>query len=74
MNRELLLEKKVKSIEQLPDERLNEVADFVDFLLQKESEEQLVHDITVINGEAGAFDFLSEEEDLYSDDDLIEKY
>lgn len=74
MNRNLLLEKTVEAISLLPDGRLKEVAEFVGHLSINESEEILNKDITMLNAHGGAFDFLNNEEELYTDDGLIVKY
>jgi len=58
----------------LPDWRLQEVADYVDFLSKKNDDKKLVEDIKNIVSQTKSFHFLEEEEELYNDSDLIQKY
>ncbi|MCD4773104.1 MAG: hypothetical protein K8R41_06945 [Bacteroidales bacterium] len=55
MNREILINRTIDNIHLLPDWRLKEISDYIDFLLK-------------------SFDFLNDEDDLYNETDLIEKY
>ncbi len=58
----------------LPESAGEEVADFADFLVKKTEEEQLQKGIQRLIDNSDAFAFLHDEEDLYTPDDLIEKY
>jgi hypothetical protein len=48
--------------------------DFANFLLQQYEEFALMKGVTILNSQSGSFDFLEEEENLYSLDDLKEKF
>lgn len=43
-------------------------------LVHKQQEEELSRDLTWLAANGGAFDWLHDEPDLYTDDDLIERY
>ena len=74
MERELLIKHTTKRINLLPDNQLRELASFVEFLLQKKADQQLNTELTKLASTSSSFDFLEEEEELYGDSDLIEKF
>ena len=74
MSKKDILERTIKAINQLPKERDEEISDFIDFILKKYEEEVLLKGIQQLTEESNAFQFLEEEEDLYSIDDLKIKF
>ncbi len=72
MNREILINKTISNISLLPDWRIKEVADYVDFLIKLDEEKQITKSITKLTSGSGSFDFLEEEEELYGEQDIIE--
>lgn len=74
MTKEILIQKTIKILEKLPDEKINEVSDFADFILKKYEEQLMQKGIEKIVSESEAFAFLNEEEELYEEKDLKEKY
>ena len=74
MNRQILIEKTIRNISLLPDWRLKEVSDYVDFLSKISDDKILVEGIRKIVSKTKSFHFLEEEEELYNDSDLIQKY
>ena len=74
MNRQILIEKTIRNISLLPDWRLKEVSDYVDFLSKISDDKKLVEGIRKIVSQTKSFHFLEEEEELYNDSDLIQKY
>jgi hypothetical protein len=74
MNRQILIKKTLKNISLLPDWRLKEVSDYVDFLSKINDDKKLVEGIRNIVSQTKSFHFLEEEEELYNDSDLIQKY
>lgn len=74
MDREILIKKTLKDMSLLPDWRLKEVSEYIDFLLKKNDDKELVQGINKITSTSKSFQFLEEEEELYNDSDLIEKY
>lgn len=74
MERNILIEKAVENIAKLPNQQVQEVADCAEFLLSKTQDQVLVEDIQRITIESNTFDFLKEEPDLYSVNDLKKVY
>ena len=74
MNRQVLIKNTIKKIKQLPDNKIREVNDYTDFLLSKINDNITLEGIREIVSDSKTFDFLKEEEELYSVNDLKEKY
>ncbi|MBZ9630007.1 MULTISPECIES: DUF2281 domain-containing protein [Salegentibacter] len=74
MKKQAILKKTMQDISRLPEWRIREVSDFVEFLLQKSEEKELVNDLQSNAAKSKSFHFLEEEEELYSDEDLTEKF
>lgn len=74
MKKQAILEKTFTNLAKLPKWRLREVSDYVEFLIQKNENKELQEELQVYAGKSETFSFLEEEEDLYNDEDLIEKY
>lgn len=74
MNRQALIENTLKKLKRLPDSRIKEVSDFADFLLSKIDEQMIQEGIQQIVSDSDTFDFVLEDEEIYSVKDLKEKY
>jgi len=74
MNRETLIKNTVNKINKLPDSEIIEVSDFTDFLICKIEDQILTKGIEGVISKSKSFDFLNEEEDLYTVKDLKERY
>lgn len=74
MSRGQVIKKTLEAINQLPDDKVNEVADFASFILKKHEEQTLQAGIHVLVETSTSFAFLQEEDDLYTLDDLKERY
>jgi hypothetical protein len=74
MTRQAIIERTIKAINQLPEDKAQEISDFVDFISKRYEEHQLTQGIQKLTAESQAFDFLNNEEDLYSIADLMEVY
>jgi hypothetical protein len=74
MTKEALINKTLQTLSKLPQEKIKEVNDFADYILKKHDEEVLQKGIEHLASNSKAFEFLKEEEDLYSEDDLKEKF
>ena len=66
MTKEHLIEKTVDYLENLPDDKVIEVADFTEYLYHKYDEYVLNKGIQKLVSESKSFDFLQEEEELYT--------
>jgi hypothetical protein len=58
----------------IPDQKLKEVSDFAEFLLKGIEDQILTEGIQKLVSDSKTFSFLDEEEDLYSTEDLKERY
>ncbi len=74
MTRQTIIERTIKAINQLPEEKAEEISDFAEFIMKQYEEQQLTKGIQHLAASSQAFDFLNNEEDLYTEDDLKEKY
>ena len=74
MSRETLIKRTYNTITKLPDDKVKEVSDFADFIMKRHEEELLNQGIENLTANSKSFNFLSEEEDLYTVQDLKQKY
>ena len=74
MTRQAIIAKTLKAINQLPEDKAEEISDFADFVIQRYEEQRLTKGIQQLTSNSEAFDFLNHEEDIYSEADLKEVY
>jgi len=74
MDRQVLIDSTVNKIRQLPDAKIKEINDFADFLLSKIDDKIIQEGIQKLTSDSKAFEFLKDEDDLYTLNDLREKY
>jgi hypothetical protein len=74
MNRQVLINNIVKKIYKLPDIKIKEIEDFTDFLLSKIDDKIIQEGIQKLASNSKVFDYLKDEEDLYSVNDIKETY
>lgn len=89
MRNEALIAETGRLLAALPEDQARSVRDFAAFLTQQawaslplvddnlsadETEEEFRADVTAVTLLTSAFDWLRDEPDLYTDDDLIERY
>ena len=74
MDRKKIIVNIVEKIEQLPDENIKEINDFTEFLLSKIDDRMITKGIQKMTSESKSFEFLKDEEDLYTVNDLKERY
>jgi hypothetical protein len=74
MTREKLIKKTIEHLDKLPDNKLKEVSDFAEFLLNRIENQILTDGIQKLVTDSNSFQFLENEEDLYSSDDLKERF
>lgn len=73
MTKQAIIEHTVNVINQLPEEKAVEISDFADFLIKRYEDVQLNKDLTNL-ASGKSFDFLNNEEDLYTESDIKEFY
>jgi len=74
MNRAVLIKKTIINIQKLPDTKVQEVSDFTEFLLSRIDDQLITTGIQMVASESNTFSFLNDEPDLYTVNDLKEKY
>lgn len=74
MTRQAILERTIRAINQLPEEKAEEISTFAEFIMKQYEEHQLSQGIQKMAARSSAFDFLNIEEDLYTESDLKEVY
>lgn len=74
MSKDKLIKKTIETLLRLPQEKILEVNDFADYILEKYDREILQKGIEEMVSKSKTFDFLAEEEELYSLEDLKEKF
>jgi hypothetical protein len=74
MTRKLIIERTVRAINQLPENKAEEISDFADFVAKRYEECRLTEGIQQLTLESQTFEFLKNEDELYSEADLKEVY
>jgi len=74
MTRQAIIQRTVNAINQLPENKAEEISDFADFVTKRYEEYRLTQGIQTLTAKSNAFDFLNDDEDLYSESDLKEVY
>jgi len=74
MTRQAIIERTIRAINQLPEDKAEEISDFADFVIKRFEEHRLTEGIQQLTSNSQVFDFLNDEEDLYSEADLKEVY
>ena len=64
----------MKAINQLPEDKAEEISDFADFVFKRYEAHELTNGIQKLASQSQAFDFLNSEDDIYSIADLKEVY
>ena len=74
MSKEELINNTIATLSKLPQDKVQEIADFSDFLLRKLEDQSFNQGIMDMASKAQSYQFLEEEEDLYTVQDIKEKY
>lgn len=74
MTRQAIIEKTIKAINQLPEDKAEEISVFADFLIKRYEDDKLTKGIQQMTAQSKSFEFLDNEEDIYTTDDLKEVY
>ncbi|MGB7393622.1 MAG: hypothetical protein WA913_04440 [Pricia sp.] len=72
--KQALIQRTVETLSKLPEDKIEEISDFADFILKKYDEKVLQKGMESIMGESNTFDFLKEEPISYSVKDLKKRY
>jgi hypothetical protein len=74
MTKQAIIEKTIRLLNQLPDDKAEEISDFADFIFKKYEESLISEGIQQLSSDSKTFEFLKEEEELYSLKDIKVKY
>ncbi|WP_209329501.1 hypothetical protein [Lunatimonas salinarum] len=74
MAKQTLIRRTIDLLEKLPESEIRQVADFADFVLRKYEEQLMQKGIEKLASNSIALAFLHDEEKLYDEADLKEKY
>jgi hypothetical protein len=70
MTKKQIIEKTIQVINKLPTDKAIEISDFAEFISKKYENYILNEGIQHLVSESQSFDFLSDEEDLYTEKDI----
>ena len=74
MSKEELIKKTIAAMQQLPADKVAEASDFTQFILQRNEDKQITEGIAQLSSQSKSYDFLNEEEDLYTLNDVKAPY
>jgi len=74
MRRQAIIERTVKAINQLPEDKAEEISNFADLVIKRYEEQLLTKGMAELTANSTAFDFLKDEEDIYTEEDIKERY
>jgi len=74
MNREELLKDTISKLEKLPEDKIVLAHEFTEFLYKKHEEYILSEGTRKLSAESKSFDFLKNDENIYTINDIKEKY
>ena len=74
MEREVLMKETIHRIEQLPTTRIQEVNNFVEFIIRKADDALITEGLKQLSFLGHTYDFLENEPELYSVNDLKVKF
>lgn len=73
MTKQAIIEHTIKVINQLPEDKAEEISDFADFLFKRYEEQMLTKNIQYLAEESEAFQFLAEDEVQYTTADIKDR-
>lgn len=74
MKREEIIKDTLHTLRQLPDDKIGKVKAYAALLLSEVEDLILTEGIQLLAADSGSYDFLKEDEDLYTVEDLKEVY
>ncbi len=72
-NKEIILTQTIAQLGQMSEQRLQQVSDYAAYLKSIDEKDD-AHELMSIATNGGSFNFLEKEPDIYTDDDLKEKF
>ena len=74
MSKMELIKQTINQLEKLPNEKIEKEYDYAEFISKRFEKTSLIKGLTAINTNSKSFAFLNEDEDLYSVEDLKERF
>lgn len=74
MSKQELIDKTIAALQKLTADKVAEVSDFTDFILQRNEDKQIVSGIEQLSTQSKSYKFLEEEEDIYNINDVKAPY
>ena len=74
MSKKELIEKTIETLQKLPADKIAQVSDFADSILQQTEDKQIVEGIAKLSAQTKSYEFLKNDEDLYTLNDVKEPY
>lgn len=72
MERQQVIDKTIQYLKILPENKVEEALDYIEYLYNKNEDSILTEGMMRLSAESGSFDFLEDEEELYTYDDIKE--
>ena len=69
-----MIAKTIAAMQKLPADKVAEVSNFADFILQRKEDKEITEGIAQISIQSKSYKFLDEEEDLYTLNDVKAPY
>lgn len=74
MSKQELIEKTIAALQKLPADKVAEISDFADFILQRNEDRQITEVIAQLSKQSKSYEFLNDDEDLYTLNDVKAHY
>lgn len=74
MTKQIMIEQTLRVFDRLPEEKVEEISNFADFILKRYEDSLLLKNIHEISSKSTAFNFLNEDEELYTLADVKKLY
>jgi hypothetical protein len=74
MTKEAIIQKTMEVLQALPADKIEEVSDFADYILKKYDDRLLQQGMQALIEQSDTFNFVEEEQEIYTVKDLKERY
>ena len=74
MTKQLIIEQTLKVFDKLPEDKVEEISDFADFILKKYEDATLLKNMEKVLSDSNTFSFLKDEEEIYTVADVKKLY
>ena len=74
MSKQELIEKTISALQKLPADKVAEVSEFADLMLQRNRDKEITSAIGQLSSKPKSYQFLEDEEDLYTLNDVKAPY